>query len=68
MGFQVQQMVLTLLEDAQLEVRVQAAKVVSGLLHCHFIPEPTALLVCRVIYFVFFTGTLVTGQLVSDLC
>jgi len=38
-------MVLTLLEDAQLEVRVQAAKVVSGLLHCHFIPEPTALLV-----------------------
>lgn len=49
-------MVLTLLEDAQLEVRVQAAKVVSGLLHCHFIPEPTALLVCRVIYFVFLQG------------
>lgn len=42
-------MVLTLLEDAQLEVRVQAAKVVSGLLHCHFIPEPTELLV-RVIW------------------
>lgn len=45
-------MVLTLLEDAQLEVRVQAAKVVSGLLHCHFIPEPTELLV-RVIWSIF---------------
>lgn len=46
-------MVLTLLEDAQLEVRVQAAKVVSGLLHCNFILEPTALLV-RIIYFLFY--------------
>ncbi|KAG5878454.1 hypothetical protein JTB14_022777 [Gonioctena quinquepunctata] len=41
----VQSIVLELLEDNQPEVRVQAAKVLSGLLHCQFIPEPKELLV-----------------------
>ncbi|KAL1501106.1 hypothetical protein ABEB36_006493 [Hypothenemus hampei] len=41
---QIQDLVLQLLEDVQLEVRVKAAKVVSGLLHCHFIPQPIELL------------------------
>lgn len=33
------------MEDSQPEVRVKAAKVLSGLLHCQFILEPMALLV-----------------------
>lgn len=41
---QIQDLVLQLLEDSQPEVRVEAAKVVSGLLHCQFIPAPTDLL------------------------
>ncbi|XP_066249765.1 proteasome activator complex subunit 4B-like [Euwallacea similis] len=40
----VQNLVLILLEDIQPEVRVEAAKVVSGLLHCQFIRQPTELL------------------------
>ncbi|XP_076268331.1 proteasome activator complex subunit 4-like isoform X1 [Rhynchophorus ferrugineus] len=41
---QIQQLVLELLEDTQPEVRLEAAKVVSGLLHCQFIPQPSQLL------------------------
>lgn len=33
------------MEDIQPEVRMGAAKVLNGLLHCQFIPEPTDLLV-----------------------
>ncbi|XP_050294149.1 proteasome activator complex subunit 4B-like [Anthonomus grandis grandis] len=40
----VQNLVLQLLEDPQPEVRLEAAKVVSGLLHCHFVSDPTDLL------------------------
>uniref|UniRef100_A0A6P7GVF6 Proteasome activator complex subunit 4B-like n=1 Tax=Diabrotica virgifera virgifera TaxID=50390 RepID=A0A6P7GVF6_DIAVI len=40
----IQSIVLELLEDPQHEVRVQAAKDLSGLLHCQFIPDPTQLL------------------------
>lgn len=43
--FQIQNIVLQLLEDTQHEVRVEAAKILSGLLHCNFIPKPTELLV-----------------------
>lgn len=45
MLFQIQSIVLSLLEDSQPEVRVKAAKVLSGLLHCQFILEPMELLV-----------------------
>ncbi|CAG9839520.1 unnamed protein product [Diabrotica balteata] len=41
---EIQSIVLELLEDPQHEVRVQAAKDLSGLLHCQFIPDPTQLL------------------------
>ncbi|CAH1108407.1 unnamed protein product [Psylliodes chrysocephalus] len=41
---EIQSVVLELLEDAQHEVRIQAGKVLSGLLHCQFIPEPSQLL------------------------
>lgn len=36
---------LELLEDVQPEVRVNASQVLSGLLHCEFIPNPNHLLV-----------------------
>lgn len=38
-------MVLMLLEDAQPEVRIKAGQILSGFLHCHFVPDPSALLV-----------------------
>ncbi|CAH1169598.1 unnamed protein product [Phaedon cochleariae] len=41
---EIQSVVLQLLEDSQHEVRVQAAKVLSGLLHCQFIPDRNQLL------------------------
>ncbi|KAK9752668.1 Proteasome-substrate-size regulator, mid region [Popillia japonica] len=41
---QVQNMVLQLLEDIQPEVRLQTGKVLSGLLHCKFLPKPMELL------------------------
>ncbi|XP_018576290.1 proteasome activator complex subunit 4 [Anoplophora glabripennis] len=41
---EIQAIVLELLEDVQPEVRMGAAKVLNGLLHCQFIPEPTNLL------------------------
>ncbi|KYB26764.1 proteasome activator complex subunit 4 [Tribolium castaneum] len=40
----IQHMVLELLEDVQPEVRVSASQVLSGLLHCQFIPNPQELL------------------------
>lgn len=45
-------MVLTLLEDNQLEVREQAGRVLTDLLHCKFIPDPSNLLV-KLFCFVF---------------
>lgn len=42
---EIQQMVLELLEDVQPEVRNSASQVLSGLLHCQFIPNPQDLLV-----------------------
>ncbi|KAF5308174.1 hypothetical protein FQR65_LT06354 [Abscondita terminalis] len=41
---QIKRIVLQLLEDIQPEVRVTAAKTLSGLLHCRFIPNPNSLL------------------------
>ncbi|XP_056636067.1 proteasome activator complex subunit 4-like [Diorhabda sublineata] len=41
---EIQSIVLELLEDPRHEVRIQAAKDLSGLLHCQFIPEPSELL------------------------
>lgn len=41
---QVQSIVLRLLEDSILEVRVKAAQVVGGLLHCAFLPSTDKLL------------------------
>lgn len=41
---QVQTIVLRLLEDAVLEVRVKAAQVLGGLLHCSFLPSTDKLL------------------------
>ncbi|CAG9857916.1 unnamed protein product [Phyllotreta striolata] len=41
---EIQSIVLELLEDGQHEVRTQAGKVLSGLLHCQFIPQPQVLL------------------------
>ena len=41
----IQQMVLELLEDIQPEVRISASQVLSGLLHCQFLPNPEELLV-----------------------
>lgn len=43
--WQIQELVLQLLQDSQPEVRLEAAKVVSGLLHCQFIQKPSELLV-----------------------
>ncbi|KAJ8979647.1 hypothetical protein NQ317_001354 [Molorchus minor] len=43
-GLEIQRIVLDLLEDVQPEVRMSAAKVLSGLLHCQFILEPSELL------------------------
>lgn len=48
--FQIQAIVLELMEDVQPEVRMGAAKVLNGLLHCQFIPEPTKLLVSAMFY------------------
>jgi proteasome activator subunit 4 len=42
---EIQQMVLELLEDVQPEVRNSASQVLSGLLHCQFIPNPQDLLI-----------------------
>ncbi|XP_022913061.1 proteasome activator complex subunit 4A-like [Onthophagus taurus] len=41
---EVQSIILNLLEDVQPEVRIQAGKVLTGLLHCKFIPDPLKLL------------------------
>lgn len=43
--FQLEAIVLNLLEDIQPEVRVKASRVLSGMLHCRFIPDPDNLLV-----------------------
>ncbi|XP_063231181.1 proteasome activator complex subunit 4-like isoform X2 [Bacillus rossius redtenbacheri] len=45
---QISDIVLTLLEDDWLEVRVKAAQVLGGLIHCDFISNPLSLLeVCK---------------------
>lgn len=42
---QIQKLVLTLLEDVQLEVRLKAQHVLSDFLHCQFIPNPMEVMV-----------------------
>lgn len=42
---QLETIVLNLLEDIQPEVRVKSSRILSGMLHCRFIPDPDNLLV-----------------------
>lgn len=66
--FQIQAIVLELMEDVQPEVRMGAAKVLNGLLHCQFIPEPMELLVSNVqllpmnLKFIYFFKELFKGK------